>query len=57
LLGDKQDDEIDNLLVVGVYEGLYSNKKCNTIARQLLKGRNKEVYEYWMINGFICADY
>lgn len=57
LLGDKQDSEIDNLLIVGVYEGLYASKKCNTIARQLLKGRNKDVYEYWMINGIIRADY
>lgn len=51
LIGDKQDEKIDNLLVVGVYEGLYANKKCNDIARQLLVGRNKDVYEYWMVNG------
>lgn len=53
ILGDKQDDNIDNLLVVGIYEGLYANKKCNDIALQLLNGRNKEVYEHWMKNGHI----
>ncbi len=57
LLGDRQNEGIDNLLVVGVYEGLYANKKCNDIARQLLYGRNKDVYEYWMKNGNIRADY
>jgi hypothetical protein len=57
LLGDRKDNIIDNLLVVGIYEGLYANKKCNDIARQLLTGRNKELYEYWMINGNIRADY
>jgi uncharacterized protein YjbI with pentapeptide repeats len=57
LLGDRKDESIDNLLVVGIYEGLYANKKCNDIARQLLTGRNKDVYEYWMINGNIRADY
>jgi uncharacterized protein YjbI with pentapeptide repeats len=56
-LGDRQDDKIDNLLVVGIYEGLYANKKCNDIARQLLNGRNKKVYEHWMINGNIRAEY
>jgi len=56
-LGDRHDDKIDNVLIVSVYETLYSNKKCNDIARTLLKGRNKEVYEYWMINGNIRADY
>ncbi|NOJ75910.1 pentapeptide repeat-containing protein [Empedobacter stercoris] len=57
LLGNRQDNDIDNLLVVGVYEGLYTNKKCNDIARQLLSGRNKEIYEHWMINGNIRAEY
>ncbi len=57
LLGDREDIEIDNLLIVGIYEGLYANKKCNGIARQLLTGKNKELYEYWMINGNIRADY
>ena len=57
MLGDRQDDNLDNLLVVGIYEGLYSNKKCNDIARQLLTGRNKDIYEHWMINGNIRADY
>lgn len=57
LLGDRNDENIDNLLVVGVYEGLYANKKCNDIARQLLTGRNKDVYEYWMKNGNIRAEY
>ena len=57
LLGDRKDDSIDNLLVVGIYEGLYANKKCNDIARQLLTGRNKEIYEHWMINGNIRAEY
>jgi uncharacterized protein YjbI with pentapeptide repeats len=57
LLGDRKDESIDNLLVVGIYEGLYANKKCNDIARQLLTGRNKDVYEYCMINGNIRADY
>jgi hypothetical protein len=56
-LGDRQDDSLDNLLVVGIYEGLYSNKKCNDIARQLLTGRNKDIYEHWMINGNIRSDY
>jgi hypothetical protein len=57
MIGDRRDDNIDNLLVVGIYEGLYSNKKCNDIARQLLIGRNKDVYEHWMLNGNIRADY
>lgn len=39
--GDKNDKEIDNLLVVGIYEGLYWSKKCNDLSRALLKGRNK----------------
>lgn len=56
-LGDRNDNEIDNLLIVGIYEGLYSNKQCNDVARQLLIGRNKEVYEHWMINGCIQSDY
>ncbi len=56
-LGDRKDDKIDNLLIVEIYEGLYSDKKCNDIARQLLKGRNKDIYEYWMKNGIIRADY
>ncbi|WAC02982.1 pentapeptide repeat-containing protein [Lacinutrix neustonica] len=56
-LGNKNDKEIDNLLVVGIYEGLYWSKKCNDLSRSLLKGRNKEVYEYWMINGNIQAEY
>lgn len=56
-LGDKNNKEIDDLLVVGIYEGLYSNKKCNDLARKLLKGKNKELYEYWMINGNIQSDY
>jgi hypothetical protein len=57
LLGDRKDVSIDNLLLVGIYEGLYANKKCNDIARQLLTGRNKEIYEHWMINGNIRAEY
>lgn len=57
LIGNRGDEKIDNLLVVGVYEGLYANKKCNDISRQLLVGRNKDVYEYWMINGSIRANY
>jgi uncharacterized protein YjbI with pentapeptide repeats len=57
ILGDRQDDNIDNLLVVGIYEGLYANKKCNDIARHLLNERNKKVYEHWMINGNIRAEY
>lgn len=57
LLGDREDNEIYNLLIVGIYEGLYANKNCNTVARQLLTGKNKELYEYWMINGNIRADY
>jgi len=57
LLGNREDENIDNLLVVGIYEGLYSNKKCNNISLQLLKGRNKEIYEHWMRNGNIRADY
>jgi uncharacterized protein YjbI with pentapeptide repeats len=56
-LGDRNNVEIDNLLIVGIYEGLYANKRCNDIARQLLIGRNKEVYEHWMINGSIRSDY
>ena len=56
-LGDRNEKEIDNLLIIGIYEGLYSNKKCNDLARNLLKGRNKEVYEYWMVNGNIQAEY
>ncbi len=57
LLGDREDIEIDNLLIVGIYEGLYANKKCNRVAREFLTGKNKELYEYWMINGNIRADY
>ncbi len=57
LLGDRKDESIDNLLVVGIYEGLFANKKCNDIARQLLTGRNKDIYEHWMQNGNIRADY
>ena len=57
LLGDRVDNEIDNLLIVGIYEGLYANKKCNDVARQLLTGRNKEFYEFWMTNGNIRVDY
>ena len=57
LLGDRKDESIDNLLVVGIYEGLYANKKCNDIARELLTGRNKDIYEHWMKNGNIRADY
>jgi hypothetical protein len=57
LIGDRNDPEIDNLLVVGIYEELYSKKKCNDIARSLLKGRNKEVYEHWMLNGNIRSNY
>ena len=57
LLGDRNDENIDNLLVVGIYEGLYANKKCNNIARQLLTGRNKDIYEHWMKNGNIRAEY
>ncbi len=57
LLGDRQDGSIDNLLVVGIYEGLYANKKCDDIARQLLTGRNKDIYEHWMKNGNIRSDY
>ena len=56
-LGDRNDGEIDNLLVVGIYEGLYANRRSNDIARQLLTGRNKEVYEHWLINGSIHSDY
>lgn len=56
-LGNKNDKEIDNLLVVGIYEGLYWSKKCNDLSRELLKGRNKEVYEHWMINGNIQSEY
>jgi uncharacterized protein YjbI with pentapeptide repeats len=57
LLSDRKDENIDKLLVVGVYEGLYANKKCNDIARQLLTGRNKDLFEYWMKNGNIRAEY
>jgi hypothetical protein len=56
-IGSKNDNNIDNLLVVGIYEGLYANKKCNDIARQYLTGRNKDVYEHGMINGNIRANY
>jgi len=57
LIGSRNEDGIDNLLIVGVYEGLYGNKKCNDIAKELLTGRNKEIYEYWMINGNIRTEY
>ena len=57
LIGNRNDSEIDNLLIVGIYEGLYGNKKCNDIARELLTDRNKEIYEHWMINGNIRAEY
>jgi hypothetical protein len=56
-LGEKNDKEIDNLLVVGIYEGLYWSKKCNDLGRELLKDRTKEVYEHWMINGNIQSEY
>jgi hypothetical protein len=55
-LGDRDNQEIDNLLVVGIYEGLYANKKCNDVARQLLIGRNKDIYEHWMKNGNIRVE-
>ncbi len=57
LLGDRKDESIDNLLVIGIYEGLYASKKCNDIARKLLIGRNKDVYEHWMKNGNVCSNY
>lgn len=57
LLGDRNDQSIDNLLVVGIYEGLFANKKCNDTARRLLIGRNKDIYEHWMKNGKIRADH
>ncbi len=56
-LGEKNDKEIDNLLIVGIYEGLYWSKKCNDLSSKLLKGRTKEVYEHWMINGNIQSEY
>mgnify|MGYP003688135925 CR=1 FL=1 len=56
-IGNMNDKEIDNLLVVGIYEGLYWSKKCNDLSRELLKGRNKEVYEHWMIHGTIQSEY
>jgi len=56
LIGNRNNNEIDNLLIVGVYEGLFGNKKCNDIARELLTARNKEIYEHWMINGNIRAE-
>lgn len=57
LLGDRKDESIDNLLLVAIYEGLYANKKCNDTARQLLTGRNKDIYEHSMKNGNIRAEY
>lgn len=57
MLGERESDEIDNLLVVGVFEGLYSNKKCNSVALQLLTGKAKTLYEYWMTNGNIRSDF
>jgi hypothetical protein len=56
-LGEKNDKEIDNLLVVGIYEGLYWSKKCNDLSRKSLKSRVIEVYEHWMINGNIQSEY
>jgi hypothetical protein len=56
-LADRNNNEIDNLLVVGIYEGLYSKMKYNDISRKLLIGRNKELYEHWMINGNIRSEY
>ena len=56
LIGDRKDERIDSLLI-DVYEGLYANKKCNDIARQLLTGRNKDIYEHWMKNGNIQSNY
>lgn len=44
-LGEKNEKEIDNLLVIGVYEGLYHCGKCNEIAKKLLNGRAKKLYE------------
>ena len=57
LLSEENDTAIDNLLVVGVYEGFYYNKLCNDIARDLLVGRAKDLYEYWMKNGYINSNY
>lgn len=48
LLGERNEESINNVLVVGVYEGLFPNKKCNDTALQLLTGKNKDIYEYWM---------
>jgi len=52
-LSNKNDPEIDNLLVVGIYEGLYHSEKCNETARKLLNGRAKEIYEYYLKNGIL----
>ncbi|AFD08587.1 pentapeptide repeat-containing protein [Solitalea canadensis] len=57
LLGDREDEKLDNLLVVGVYEGLYPSKKCNDIARQLLNGRNNDIYEHCMKNENIRSNF
>ncbi|MFZ7115131.1 MAG: pentapeptide repeat-containing protein [Bacteroidota bacterium] len=56
LIADRNDERIDSLLI-DVYEGLYASKKCNDIVRQLLTGRNKDIYEHWMKNGNIQSNY
>jgi len=52
-LSEKNDNEIDNLLVVGIYEGLYHSKKCNEIAKKLLNEKAKETYEFNLKNGLM----
>jgi hypothetical protein len=52
-LSDKNDKEIDNLLIVGIYEGLYHSEKCNKIAQKLLNERAKKTYEFNLKNGIM----
>ena len=52
-LSDKNDKEIDNLLIVGIYEGLYHSGKCNEIAKKLLNEKAKKTYEFNLENGIM----
>ncbi|WP_055446259.1 DUF7674 family protein [Lacinutrix mariniflava] len=45
-LSDKKDKEIDNLLIVGIYEGIYHSGKCNEIAKKLLNKKAINTYEF-----------
>ncbi len=45
-LSDKNNEEINNLLVIGIYERLFHSKKCNEMAKQLLNDNARKLYEF-----------